>query len=107
VRFWLVCVNPWDIMTVEVKTFVDLGDFVALRFTCQCGGRVDASLMSESKLLNFPEGLACPHCHRIWFEGPNDKRREAIMVFLDRFVQLRTLKMPFGLQLEVAGSLAK
>ena len=95
-------------MTVEVKTFVDLGDFVALRLICgNCGGKVDALLKSGSKLLRFPEGLTCPHCPKVWFEGPNDKRLEAITVFLDRFEQLRTLKMPFELQLEVTGSLAE
>lgn len=90
-------------MTVETQTFVGVGDFVGLRFTCRnCGGKTTVSLSSDSKFLSYPQGLSCPHCPQPWFDGPNDKRLEAPTVFLDRLAQLRTTKLPFELQMEIA-----
>lgn len=92
-------------MTVETQTLVDLSDFIGLRFVCgKCNGKTSVSFPSESRFLSYPQGFTCPHCHLAWFEGPNDKRLEAIAVFLDRLAQLQTTKMPFHLQVEIAAS---
>jgi hypothetical protein len=90
-------------MTTETRSFIDLADFVAIRFVCRnCGEKTPVRLLADSKFLSYRDGgFTCPHCGTHWFEGHNDKRLDALTVFLDRFQQLQTAKLAFGLEFEV------
>jgi hypothetical protein len=88
-------------MTTEKRTFVNLNDFIALRFVCECGEDISVRLAANSKFLSYPDGYTCPHCHRHWFEGYHDERLKTVSVFLDRLAQLRAAKLPFRLEVEI------
>jgi hypothetical protein len=66
-------------MTTETKTFIELGDVIAIQFQCRkCGTTISRSVAESTKPIR-----ECPTCQTLWAEhGTSEEKRVCNLALL-------------------------